>query len=341
MVGALVVWAFGGSYNGLALTLGLAYGVVTVGMVLQLGYSHQLAFSQSTFMGIGAYGVGLLETRYGLSTAESFLSVIVLSALVAVVVGTVVTRAPGLALALVTLLLPLLLYQLATYSSYLGTFTGIPGVNPLYAGSSYTSGLVGSGVIVAGVLGLVSFGAWRLLRSGAGLQLSAFAEDEAMAESLGISLRQRKLEVFVLGSVLSALGGAMVAALQGIVTPGIINLPAELTLLVMLFIGGRRSIPAAILGAVGIEFLSTRAPSVSSHLDIIEGVLLLIVLLLQPEGLAGAVRQLVRLVPIRSPLGSTDPARREASGAGSPEDAGEDVARRRSRSVSEGAGRVR
>ena len=117
-----------GSYLGLTVTTGVAYAVVTVGMVLQLGYSRQLAFSQSVFMGVGAYGTGVLETKYNFSSLESLLAVIALAAVAAFLIGAVVTRAPGLALALATLLLPLFIYQLATFSGWLGSFSGIDGV---------------------------------------------------------------------------------------------------------------------------------------------------------------------------------------------------------------------
>ena len=56
VAGSLVLVIMDGSYLGLTVTTGVAYAVVTVGMVLQLGYSRQLAFSQSVFMGVGAYG---------------------------------------------------------------------------------------------------------------------------------------------------------------------------------------------------------------------------------------------------------------------------------------------
>ena len=116
------------------MTTGIAYAIVTVGMVLQLGYSRQLAFSQSVFMGVGAYGTGVLETKYGLSSIESLLAVIALAAVVSLLIGAVVTRAPGLALALATLLLPLFVYQLATDSAWLGSFSGIDGVLPFVTG---------------------------------------------------------------------------------------------------------------------------------------------------------------------------------------------------------------
>ena len=98
-VGALVLAAMNGSYLGLTVTTGICYAIVTVGMVLQLGYSRQLAFSQSVFMGLGAYGTGVLETKYNFSSLESLLAVIGLALVTSLLIGAVVTRAPGLALA--------------------------------------------------------------------------------------------------------------------------------------------------------------------------------------------------------------------------------------------------
>lgn len=286
-VGVLLMVAVGGSYDGLSVAVGLGYAVAVVGMVVQIGHSHQLAFTQSAFMGAGGYGIGLLETHYGWGTAASIVVVVVLSGVVALILGSVVTRAPGLSLALATLLIVLLLSQLTTFSNYLGSFSGISGINELWNAPDYQQTLVLSGVVAAIILGLAAYVAWRLMRSNLGFQLAVLAEDEAMAQSLGINVRQRKLELFVFSSVLAAVGGALVGSLQGTVSPDIIGLPTELTLQVMLFIGGRRSIPAAVIGAVAIEWLSTRSTTVTSNLTIIDGVLLLAVLLFQPEGLAG------------------------------------------------------
>ena len=217
-------------------------------MVLQLGYSRQLAFSQSVFMGVGAYGTGVLETKYNFSSVESLLAVIALSAVAALLVGAVVTRAPGLALALATLILPLFIYQLATFSSWLGSFSGIDGVAPFWTGSDYTATLVQTGIISVVLLGLAAGIVLRVMRSGIGLQLMAMADDERLGESIGVSLRQRRLEVFVLGSVLAAVGGAVLASAQGIVTPDVLSETSEITLLLMVFVAGRKSVAARSSG---------------------------------------------------------------------------------------------
>ena len=293
VAGAVVLVVMNGSYLALTVTTGVGYAIVTTGMVLQLGYSRQLAFSQSVFMGLGAYGTGVLETKYGFSSAGSLLAVIGLAIVVALLIGVFVTRAPGLALALATLLLPLFIYQLATYSSWLGSFSGINGMLPLLTGPDYTTTLVRSGIVCAVLLGVAAAVVLRVIRSGAGLQLMAMAEDERLGESLGISLRQRRLEVFVLGSVLAAVGGAVTASVQGLVTPDVLSETAEITLLLMVFVSGRKSIAGAILGAVVIEYLTTSTSFISTNIGTIEGIALLVILLVEPDGVAGAVSRLL------------------------------------------------
>jgi len=293
VAGALVLIVMNGSYLGLTVTTGIGYAIVTVGMVLQLGYSRQLAFSQSVFMGLGAYGTGVLETKYGFGSLESLLAVIGLALVASLLIGAVVTRAPGLALALATLLMPLFIFQLATYSNWLGSFAGINGVLPLLTGGDYTATLVRSGIACAVLLGIATAVVFRVIRSGVGLQLMAMAADERLAESLGVSLRQRRLEVFVLGSVLAAVGGAAIGSVQGIVTPDVLSETAEITLLLMVFVAGRRSIAGAILGAVVIEYLTTSTSFISTNIGTVEGIALLVILIAEPDGVAGAVDRLL------------------------------------------------
>lgn len=293
VVGILVLAGMNGSYLGLTVTTGIAYAIVTVGMVLQLGFSRQLAFSQSVFMGLGGYGVGILETKYNFSSLESLLAVIGLSAVAALLIGAFVTRAPGLALSLATLLMPLFIYQLATDSSWLGQFNGIDGVLPFWSGSSYTATLVQTGIVSVVLLAIATGIVLRVMRSGVGLQLMAMAADEQLGQSIGVSLRQRRLEVFVLGSVLAAVGGAVLASAQGLVTPDVINETTEITLLLMVFVAGRKSVTGAILGAIVIEYLTTSTSFISTNIGIIEGIVLLIILIVEPDGAAGAIDRLL------------------------------------------------
>jgi branched-chain amino acid transport system permease protein len=296
LVGLVVVIVLKGNFRDSIVILALGYAIAAVGMAVQVGYSHQIAFSQSLFVGLGAYGVAALNTKYQVPTWLALVIMVAVAAPVAALLGSLVTRAPGLALAVATLLFPLILTSYVTFSSYLGQTTGLGGVKVLWNGGDFTSGLVRSGGISVLLLGLAIYVCARLLNSGVGLELALVGEDQAIASSLGILNRRRKLEVFVFGSVLATLGGAVYAGTQGFVSPDIFSSPTELTLLVMLYVGGRRSLVGAAVGALAIEFLSQENTWVSTHLLLIEGILLTAVLLFEPEGLARMAQRLVRFV---------------------------------------------
>jgi ABC-type branched-subunit amino acid transport system permease subunit len=97
----------------------------------------------------------------------------------------------------------------------------------------------------------------------------------------------------VIGSVLAAVGGAILASAQGIVTPDVLSESAEITLLIMVFVSGRMSVTATILGAIVIEYLATSTSFISTNLTTIEGIVLIIVLIVEPDGVAGALARLL------------------------------------------------
>ena len=301
VIGGVTVVGLNGNYDGSIVVLALGYAVVTTGMSVQIGYSHQLAFSQSLFVGFGAYGAAVLNAKYGVPMLVSLVILLLGSAVLATLIGSLVTRAPGLALAVATLLFPLILTGYVTFSSYLGQTTGLGGIQPLWGGSTFQATLVRSGFVALLLLALAVFVCGRLLNSGVGLELALVGEGEHIAASLGIMTRRRKLEVFVFGCVLSCLGGIIYAGTQAFVSPDIFSAPTELTLLVMLFVGGRRSIAGAIVGALAIEFLTGSSTFVSTHLLLIEGVVLTVVLLFEPEGLAQITLRVSRFLLHRSP----------------------------------------
>jgi len=124
VAGALIVLIWGQEYAGSVFVLSACYAIVTAGMAVQIGFSQQIAFSQSVFMGAGAYGVALLNGNLGLSVLEATPLVMIGAGIAALALGVVVTRASGLALAVATLMLPLIAVGYVTSASYLGGRSG-------------------------------------------------------------------------------------------------------------------------------------------------------------------------------------------------------------------------
>ena len=292
VVGAVIVLVYGQQYTGSVFVLAACYAIVTAGMAVQIGFSQQIAFSQSVFMGVGAYGVAMLNTHYSMPVLVATPIVLVGAGLVALLLGSVVTRASGLALAVATLMLPLIAAGYVSSAGYLGGVVGAPLTGTLWPSSSSTSTTViavAGGLIVVVFLAIAVFVASRILTSDIGLELFVLGVDERTAAAMGVRTPRRKLELFVLGCVFAALGGAAYAGTQQFVPETLVDPTSELALLIMLFIGGRRSIIGAVIGALVIQYLQGASNWVSVNILVVEGVLLTVVLLVDPEGLAGIV----------------------------------------------------
>jgi branched-chain amino acid transport system permease protein len=283
--------------------LAACYAIVTAGMAVQIGFSQQIAFSQSVFMGVGAYGVALLNTHDNMSVLEATPIVLVASAVAALILGSVVTRASGLALAVATLMLPLIAVGYVSSAGFLGGAVGAPLTGNLWPGSTPETVAVGGGLVTVVFLAIAVFIASRILTSDIGLELFVLGVDERTAAAMGVRTPRRKLELFVLGCVFAALGGAAYAGTQQFVPETLVDPTAELALLIMLFIGGRRSIIGAVVGALIIQYLQGAWNWVSVNILVVEGLLLTVVLLVDPEGLAGIVNTGLAWLRDRLPAG--------------------------------------
>ena len=136
LAGAIIVLNYGLLYTGSVFVLSACYAIVTAGMAVQIGFSQQIAFSQSVFFGVGAYGVAMLNTHLHLAVLLATVVVMIAAALAALLLGSVVTRASGLALAVATLMLPLIAVGYVSASGYLGGAVGAPLTGTLWPSSS-------------------------------------------------------------------------------------------------------------------------------------------------------------------------------------------------------------
>jgi branched-chain amino acid transport system permease protein len=309
LVAGLIVTAFfAQQYLGSVVVLAFTYAIVTAGMAVQIGFSQQIAFSQSVFMGLGAYGVAVLNSNLNMPVLLAAPLVMVGSGLVALIMGSVVTRASGLALAVATIMLPLIAVGYVSSASYLGGAVGMPLAGSLWNAATPQATAVGNGLITVALTAAVVFVASRVLASDVGLELYVLGVDERTAAAMGVYTPRRKLELFVLGSMFAALGGAVYAGTQLFVPATLVGATAELSLLMMLFIGGRRSILGAVAGALVIEYVSGASNWVSVNILIVEGVLITVILLVNPEGLAGIVMSLWTWRRSRGPAAGGPPA---------------------------------
>jgi len=146
--------------------------------------------------------------------------------------------------------------------------------------------------IFAFVLGLAVYVAMHLIlnRTRIGLLIRAGVENREMVEALGFRIDRLFIAVFMAGSALAAMGGAMWAGYQGLITPAI---GPEMMILVFIvvIIGGLGSIQGSLLGAVLVGLTANYVAFLAPKLSLASNMLLMMAILLwRPYGLKPAVR---------------------------------------------------
>ena len=146
--------------------------------------------------------------------------------------------------------------------------------------------------IFAFVLGLAVYAALYLVlnRTRLGLLIRAGVENREMVESLGFRIDRLFIGVFMAGSALAAMGGAMWAGYQGLITPAI---GGELMILVFIvvIIGGLGSIQGSLLGAILVGLMANYVAFLMPKMSLASNMLLMMAILLwRPFGLKPAVK---------------------------------------------------
>ena len=139
---------------------------------------------------------------------------------------------------------------------------------------------------------LASFVIARLVYSGGGLAFRAVREDETAAESVGVATTRVKVEAFVVSSFFAGVAGALFAHAEGYVHTNSFSFLRSFEIVVFVVLGGLGSLTGAILAAAVL----TAAPELLRGLGewrmILYSVLLIVTMLLRPQGLARARREL-------------------------------------------------
>jgi branched-chain amino acid transport system permease protein len=138
-------------------------------------------------------------------------------------------------------------------------------------------------LIILGCL-FIAFIAWRLQNARIGRNWMALREDEDVAEAMGINLIASKLLAFGIGAAFAGLSGAIFAAQVGSVFPHSFGLIVSINVVSLVIIGGSGSIPGVVVGALVLVGLPELLREFSEFRMLIYGALLVVMMLVKPEG---------------------------------------------------------
>jgi branched-chain amino acid transport system permease protein len=280
------------------------YVPAVAGLTILTGLSGQISLGHGAFMAIGAYTTALLELHLN----WPFYLVLVLSAAVTsaagAIVGLAAARLSGPYLAGATLMLGVALPALA--DAYPGAFGGDQGLNVTFTAPASLGATFPLTRWQAWVCSLVALIVLLLLanlsRSRIGRNWRAVRDDEVAAALAGINVTKARVLAFVVSAACAGVAGSLGAIVTELVAPGAYTLTLSITLLTAAVIGGIGTLPGAIWGSIVVVVLQTYvtdvatshglSPTVGANIPIAAyGVVLILIMLLFPQGLQGAFRR--------------------------------------------------
>ena len=262
------------------------YAIVAIGLVLLTGIGGMTSFGQAAFVGVGAYTTAFLTTQYGVSPWLALIVGVVLTALVALMLGAVTMRLSGHFLPLGTIAWGLALFYLFGNLDILGKYDGINGIPVLNVfGINLESGRHIYYLIWVVVLGAV-LSVQNLLNSRPGRAIRALRGGGAMAEAMGVNTAWMRVVIFIYAAVLASISGFLYAHLQRAVNPTPFGLNHGIEFLFMAVVGGVSHVWGAVLGAAILtilqDYLQTLLPKLlgeSGNFEVIVFGVLMVVLL--------------------------------------------------------------
>jgi branched-chain amino acid transport system permease protein len=253
---------------------------------LLTGVGGLTSFGQAAFVGIGAYATAWYTAVQGGSPWIGLLLALLLTGLVATVLGAATLRLGGHFLPLSTIAWGIAIFFLFGNIDAIGRYSGLSGIPAIAIGPISLSGNVAMYCFIWGLLGIVMLLCRNLLDSRKGRAIRSLRGGIAMVESLAIDSFRMRLAVFVFAGMLAGLSGWLYAHMQRYVNPAPFDIRPSIELLLMALVGGAGHIAGAVVGAAVITLLKNTLQDVlplftrySAQLEVVVFGILFVVIL--------------------------------------------------------------
>jgi branched-chain amino acid transport system permease protein len=261
-------------------------------------YSGIASFGHAAFFAMGAYLVGCAQ-RYGwpLAFPVQLLAAFALAGVMAGLLGAAaLRRVSGISFAILTLAVAEVVRTIISYTSALGRDEGLAGIprpvlNLLIADVPLRSAGAYYTVIVV-VTGAVALALWAFVLGERGRALRSLAQDPERAAFVGIDIYRLRILAFSLSGGIAGLCGGLAAPWVQIVTPDMSHWSHSAQPMLNTLLGGAGSYWGPVIGALAYAGLNYATRTFAGVSELIIGVTLLVIILVAPAGISGAVTAL-------------------------------------------------
>ena len=277
----------------------LLYAIIASAWNIVGGYAGQVSVGHVVFFGCGAYAAMGAYAHFALSPLLGIPAGIVVSVLIAAVIGVPTLRLSGHYFSMATIAVSELVRLIVTNVDYLGAAVGLSGptVPRNVFDMSFTSAMPYYYLFLAVLL--VTLGiTWWMTNNRMGFYLRAIKDSERAARSLGAPASRIKLYAFMLSAGLTSVGGSLYAMMFGFIDPDSgLGILVSVKMLIMAALGGAGLLFGPLIGAailVPLEEISNNllGGKGAGLTFVVYGAIIMLIARFQPGGILTLVNRL-------------------------------------------------
>ena len=249
-----------------------------------------VSFGHAAFFALGAYAAALTHLHWGFGLLLALASGVAVAMVAALVFGVLVVRLSGVYLAMLSLALAQMVWAgVIQWVALTGGDNGLIGLRLVADESRPLFGLALCAVVLMAVALLA-----RASRSSRGGALQALRDAPWRAVASGLPVARLRYQVFVWSAAWAGLAGGLWAAVKGAVFPSVASVATSVDALLVILLGGVHQLWGAVLGSTLLVWGGAELGQGLDYWRGVLGVVIMVVMVLAPSGLAGGLQQLAR-----------------------------------------------
>ena len=268
----------------------LVYAIAAMSLDFLGGYAGLISLGQAGFLGVGAYGVAIAEVHFFSPWAAVGIGLGAVLAL-GLALGIVAVRTKGVSFVIITLAIGQVLWGLAF--QWVGLSEGdngipltiLPALGPFDLNDPLTLRMTVLVVFAVVALLLVTF-----VHSPFGLSLRGVRSNETRLAALGYRTGLHRYLAWVIAVFFAGVAGVLYIFVNQLISPAAMAFNQDGLLVIMVVLGGLRSIWGPALGAVVIVLFQQELSIYLSRWQTLMGLTMIAVVLFSPGGLWGLIR---------------------------------------------------
>ena len=254
-----------------------------------MGPAGMHSFGHAAYFGLGAYGAAIAVRGLGLPMEAALIVAPLAGAAGAFVYGWFCVRLSGVYLAMLTLAFAQITWAICyQWDAVTGGSNGLTGIWPSeWLSDKRAYYFLTLAVVVGGALLLR-----RILFSPFGYGMRASRDSVLRADAIGIDVKRVQWVAFIVAGLFAGVAGTLFAFSKGSISPETLYVGKSVDGLVMVMLGGIQTLIGPIVGAVTFSWLQDTVARGTEYWRAMLGGIILLLVLLFPQGIAGFIRQL-------------------------------------------------